>query len=86
MFNYNYGTIKDLTVTGYINGSSIAGISTYNYKTIENCTNKVTLVTNNFGGAGGIAYQVSNGTINSCINEADITGTKKYRWNNIQCK
>ena len=76
LFNYNYGTIKDLTVTGYIKGSSIAGICTYNYKTIDNCTNKVTLVTDNYGGAGGISYQVSNGTISNCTNDADITGGK----------
>ena len=91
LFNYNYGTIKDLTVTGYIKGSSIAGICTYNYKTIDNCTNKVILVTDNYGGAGGISYQVSNGTISNCTNDADITGGKNiggitYNANNATLK
>ncbi|MGM9530528.1 InlB B-repeat-containing protein, partial [Intestinibacter sp.] len=77
LFKNNNGTIKNLTVTGYLKGSYVGGIAVYNYGTIDSCTNKVTMeCTNQYGNIGGIVSQ-SNSKVINCTNLGEVKG---YRY------
>lgn len=71
------GTVKDLTVTGEINGSSvIGGIAASCDGTITNCSSNVTI--NAQREAGGIVGTLANeGVISQCENTGDITVSNK---------
>ena len=77
----NQGTVKKLTVKGYIVATDVAytgGICSMNAGTIHNCTNKVNFkaqkietFTNTIVRIGGIACS-NYDTISECINEGEI--------------
>ncbi len=78
LFAANEGTIRNLTITGSIeaNARAGAGIIMYNYGTIENCHNAVSVLLTNSSSivAGGIVARNYNGaTIRNCSNSAAIT-------------
>ena len=83
LFAFNYGTIKNLTVTGTIttSNSNVGGIAGENSGIIYNCVNKATISGNNHvGGIAGKNYAYADSTIEvpvveNCTNEANITGT-----------
>ena len=81
LFGYNMGTIKNLTVAGYFEGSSyIAGIVVYNYKEILNCKNEVEIRASG-GLIGGIATYNDDSfyigaLIENCENNAYISATR----------
>ena len=83
LFAFNYGTIKNLTVTGSVTTSNttVGGIAGDNGGIVYNCINKATITGNkNVGGITGRnkAYAASTievPVVENCTNEANITGT-----------
>ena len=77
LFGYvDSGTIKNLTVSGTVNGGeSTAGIVGYAYNvSIENCANKANVKGAN--NAAGIAGYATNGTtVKACANTGSISGS-----------
>ena len=79
------GVIKNLGVTGYINGGTeVGGIVGYNEGNIENCYSAVTVISHideEFGDtdsdAGGVAGS-NIGTISNCFNIGSVTGDGNY--------
>ncbi len=76
-FKVNYGTIKNLTLKGEMNGdgATIAGICGQNYGKIENCNNYINVnnSTTTQYLTGGITAELWEGTIKNCNNYGDIT-------------
>lgn len=79
LFQSNNGTVKNLTITGYLTGGYLGSIAVYNYGTIDNCTNKATIEsTGSYSDTGGIVSQnQSNATIINCTNLGEVKG---YRY------
>ncbi len=83
LFAFNYGTIKNLTVTGSVtcSNSTVGGIAGENAGVIYNCVNKATISgKNNVGGITGrnkdyTASTIEVPVIENCTNEASVTGT-----------
>ena len=78
-----YGTVQDLTVTGYVHSSKDAGgIVGYSYltgsATIKNCVNYCTVRSDNHYAGGIIGYANKNKstlTISDCANYGAVTGS-----------
>lgn len=72
LFQYNEGTIKNLTVSGeiYITQGA-AGFVYENYGTIENCTNNVNINNSTIRSAAGLVRN-NYGIIRRCINNGNI--------------
>ena len=71
LFGSASGSIKDLSVSGEINGSSIiGGIAGWSSGSIENCSADVDITAQRE--AGGIVGTLSYGTVSGCSNGGDI--------------
>lgn len=80
-FGYFNGSIKNLSVEGYVRGDSYCGLVTgavgaYSGKSIENCKSYGTVEAAGIY-AGGIAGLVTC-SVSNCINYANISGKKSF--------
>ena len=77
LFGYiSNGTVKNLSVDGYIVGAtSVGGVAGYNSGIIENCSNIGTVLGN--WHVGGIAGYNSSGTIENCSNAETVSGIER---------
>ena len=77
LFNYNTGTIQNITVNGTINRTAIgvAGIVAQNEGIVENCTSNVTIVGNEYVG-GVVGYNLSTGIVRNCTSNGTVTGAQ----------
>lgn len=71
------GTVKNLTVSGTVSGSShVGGIAATSSGTVENCLFDGTVTTSSSASAGGIVGRASKGNrIVNCVNTGDIKNT-----------
>ena len=77
LFSDLSGTVKNLTTTGYIQGSAnVAGISrrTSEGATIENCINECDIKATSSYSAGIVSNGSKGTTIKNCINKGNISG------------
>lgn len=82
------GTVKNLTVSGSVNASSIGecyagGITGCNFGLIDHCASSATITLNTTGSssksrAGGIVGSNYTGVIKNCSNTGAITATSEY--------
>ena len=74
LFSYSTGTIDNLNIDGYINGSknniAVAGVVCFNAGLVARCTNNATI--KGYRSAAGIAFQ-NFGVITHCVNNGDIS-------------
>ena len=89
-----HSTAGTLSVTGYstVGAVYVGGVVGYDTKTIDSCTNAMTVdlggtfsaTSDNYFCAGGIAGKVTGGSISNCLNTGDVicshknSGTKGY--------
>jgi hypothetical protein len=86
-FLSEHALIKNLAVTGYVNGNTdnyvggIAGVATMNAK-IMNCINSAEII--GTGWTGGIVGQITGGIIiEKCINIGTVRNLGNSRWNDF---
>lgn len=72
----NIGDIKNSTVKGELSGTySVSGISGTNYKNVSNCINYAKINENNgYYTAGIVSNNTTTGTVENCLNVADVKG------------
>lgn len=72
----NIGDIKNSTVKGELSGTySVSGISGTNYKNVSNCINYAKINENNgLFTAGIVSKNAPTGTVENCLNVADVKG------------
>lgn len=74
------GTVKNLTVSGTVSGSShVGGIAATSYGAVENCLFDGTVTSSSSTSAGGIVGRALQGNrIVNCVNTGDIKNTYAY--------
>lgn len=74
------GTVKNLTVSGTVSGSShVGGIAATSYGAVENCLFDGTVTSSSSTSAGGIVGRALQGNrIVNCVNTGDIKNTCAY--------
>ena len=72
----NVGDIKNSTASGELSGTySVSGISCTNYKNVSNCINYAKINENNgLFTAGIVSKNAPTGTVENCLNVADVKG------------
>lgn len=80
LFNAVFGTVKNLTVTGYVSGTDTAGGIASQGGTFENCVNQCRVIAKHNAmaeaWAGGIVGY--SGTVRNCVNMGRITSCSGY--------
>lgn len=74
LFGCITGTVKNVTVEGYVTGSSyVGGVVGENYGRIENCTNRATVTGSSY--VGGVVGN-NKKTLIACYNTGTVRGTQ----------